>query len=824
MTTTTPASVPVPASAVAPVPSAAPAPRTHLLAELRQRLESSGLAPQTASLVLEALQDAEEPGQAAVRGVYLKSITVEGFRGIGAPATLHLPFGPGLTVVQGRNGSGKSSFAEAVEVALTGHNRRWEDEDGRNPQPARQDGWRNLHHTGPRRLELELHASGHPSPIALTRHWTGDAFGEAETAVRGLTPAPQPVSALGWQEDCRSYRPILSYSELGQMLTAKPSQLYDRLATLLGLGALSDAAARLAAREKELARSEKQAKDAVPRLLESLSAVDDERARHAANLLAQRPDAGVRDEIRALVAGTAPADATQLRLLHQFAALNGPDTAQVTAAADDVRRALIRVEGTQAADTGDALARADLLERALKLHTQRPAEHTCPVCQTADVLDAAWAEEAAAQIAKLHSQAAEAAAARQDLRAAANDLRALCHNAPTHDPLPEQLQVAWEKWADCRRIQDPAELAAVVEQRSAALADVCRQVRDDAQRRLTELDGQWSGLVPDLAAWLRFADEAATAKPLRTQVKKAGAWLKDVHAELRDARMQAIAAQAQEIWGYLSQESNVTLGAVTLNGAENFNGRSVALNVTVDDVHAAALGVVSQGELFSLALALFLPRATSDQSPFNFIVIDDPVQSMDPRKVEGLARLLEKVAATHQIVVFTQDTRLTEVLRYHRIKATIFDVMRGLRSLVTIAEYENPVERELKAALALANNRRVPPDVLAEILPGQCRLALEAALREPIHRRLLSGRCGHAEIEERIAGAGDLTGLAALALFGEPRGKRAVYRELERRTDRDVSRVVRLCNTGAHAATADLTPAEGFVARVARAARKLRAL
>ena len=32
--------------------------------------------------------------------------------------------GPGLTLVVGRNGSGKSSFAEGIEVALTGHNER----------------------------------------------------------------------------------------------------------------------------------------------------------------------------------------------------------------------------------------------------------------------------------------------------------------------------------------------------------------------------------------------------------------------------------------------------------------------------------------------------------------------------------------------------------------------------------------------------------------------------------------------------------------------------------------------------------------------------
>src|SRR5262245_57990250 len=55
----------------------------------------------------------KETGEAAPEplGAYLKSIAVEGFRGIGPRVALDLPPGPGLTLVVGRNGSGKSSFA-----------------------------------------------------------------------------------------------------------------------------------------------------------------------------------------------------------------------------------------------------------------------------------------------------------------------------------------------------------------------------------------------------------------------------------------------------------------------------------------------------------------------------------------------------------------------------------------------------------------------------------------------------------------------------------------------------------------------------------------
>jgi AAA domain len=58
-------------------------------------------------------------------GAYLVSVQVQGFRGIGERVTLALTPQPGFTIISGRNGSGKSSLAEALEVALTGSTYRW---------------------------------------------------------------------------------------------------------------------------------------------------------------------------------------------------------------------------------------------------------------------------------------------------------------------------------------------------------------------------------------------------------------------------------------------------------------------------------------------------------------------------------------------------------------------------------------------------------------------------------------------------------------------------------------------------------------------------
>jgi len=75
--------------------------------------------------------------------VRLRSIAVQGLRGIGKRAELHLSPVNGLTIVCGRNGSGKSSFAEGLDLALRQRTSR---AVGANPELW--SAWRNVHHPG----------------------------------------------------------------------------------------------------------------------------------------------------------------------------------------------------------------------------------------------------------------------------------------------------------------------------------------------------------------------------------------------------------------------------------------------------------------------------------------------------------------------------------------------------------------------------------------------------------------------------------------------------------------------------------------------------
>jgi predicted ATPase len=780
----------------------------HLIAG---RLADSDLDQKTQALLLTAFTD-EAPQRGRMPGAYLQSVTVSGFRGIGRTVRLPLTPGPGLTLVTGRNGSGKSSFAEAVEIALTGDNARW-----RGRSDIWRKSWRNLHHGQEPQVAVELRIDGDPEPATVLRTWHGEdvADSTAELDRPGHTPVPLPD--LGWQEDLATYRPFLSYSELGQVIGGKPSEMYDAVASILGLEQLTAADKRLRDLAREYEAPAKAAKAELTDLLALLDGTDDPRARAArAALGGRRPDLARASE---LAAGTNTSDDSLLFDLRRRATLTGPDTEAVAAAVTRLREAVASAEDLRGTSAEDALRRADLLARALTHHRAHPALDTCPVCGGVARLDEEWARDAVEQERLLRAEAEQVLTARRELEAAAQAVRDLA--VPPPDWLPSEIAAAWDDWLGCRTLSDPAVLASVSLNAARTAADAAQVTRQEAVARLADQDDTWRDVARALAAWLDKAHAAERAAPRLARVKAAQKWLRATHDEIRADRMRPIAEDAQRIWSHLRQQSNVALGPVRLSGSAT--QRKVALDVTVDDIDAPALGVMSQGELHALALSLFLPRTFLPENPFRFLVIDDPVQSMDPAKVDGLARVLALLAEHRQVVVFTHDSRLPQALKYLRLPATVLTVDRRERSAVRVRSGDDPVKQALHDAKALARTRDLPGDVVARVLPGLCRTALEAALLEPARRRLLGAGLPHTEIEQHITKARKLTELASLALYGEADRVGEAMTDLARAYGTQATDHIRWCNKGTHEAV-PVDDVEEIIRRTADLAKAVRAL
>jgi recombinational DNA repair ATPase RecF len=777
--------------------------------EVGGRLDARGVPSGTAVLALAAMAgdgaleatlagetsdaaDTDTEGPSPGRAAYLHRVRVRGFRGIGPAISLDLTPGPGLTLVVGRNGSGKSSFAEAAELALTGANARWE-----RRSKVWRDGWRNLHSSDGALVAAEFVLDGQPGSTVVERRWGVESkLEEATVSVR--TPAgTSSLTGLGWREGLDLYRPFLPYSELGAMVDEGPTSLHDALAAVLGLEEMSDGTKRLRDARLRRERAWKAAAVEGKALAEELDLLDDDRAgKAAAQLRSRTPSLALLAE---LAAGASEADGTIGRL-RELASLRGPDLDAVRRVARQLDDAHAEASDHTGTDAARDLEVADLLGAARRIHADH-GDGDCPVCGTGQ-LDDAWAEAAQRREQQLRTAAAQVQRAQAAVTAAERALRELIRPAPGIVERGGVVGVevagllrAYEAWEAVPRQPEPRDRASALLTAADDLAEATTAVREEAAALLRAREDAWRPFAVRLASWLDRAGSAQAQLAPCKDLKEAEHQLGVVLDELRSERWTPIAEQAKQIWAALRQRSNVSVEDVALAGTGT--KRRVEVKVTVDGVDGAALGVMSQGELHALALSLFLPRATLPESPFRFLVLDDPVQSMDPARVDGLARVLDAVAMERQVVVFTHDDRLPEAVRRLGITARVLEVSRGPESRVSVRETASPWRRHLEDARALALSDGVPELVRRTAVPGFCRLALEAAATDTIRRRELGAGREHAAVEAELAGASKLVPLLALALVGDVRRASEVYPRLDR-LGRWAADAVRACNEGSH--------------------------
>lgn len=703
-------------------------------------------------------------------GAFLTSLSVEGFRGIGPKQTLTVNPGPGLTVVVGRNGSGKSSFAEALEVLLTGDSKRWSDRS-----KIWKEGWRNLHRPDPSRIDGELILDGGTS-LKISCEWAKDAdLSDEKVTVQPKGKAKTSLDELGWSDALISYRPFLSYNELGSMLDEGPSKLYDALSVVLGLEDLVNAQSALSQtrleRQKALDIADQVRESLVAQLQATIAETADERAAGCLNALTSK-NWGL-TALEQLVGEAAIPSATQeTSVLTRALSLDPGDPATIKETVDALRVAGRKLKEAAGSDAEKARQVAELLDAAIRLHSLR-GDCDCPVCGSKPGLTAAWADQSRKEIERLRAAAAatdSAYQAAEQARKRANEIlqpppKVLAQLFDIGVNGLDNARKSWDRWHAGASATDLTALADHLESRHEELVRAVDDLKEEAAKELKRREDQWRPIANAIGNWIGPAREARENAECIPAIKEAEKWLKDAAADIRNQRFAPIADKAMATWEHLRQQSSVSLGRIELTGSKG--SRRVSLDVTVDGVDGAALGVMSQGELHSLALSLFLPRATLAESPFRFVVIDDPVQSMDPSRVDGLARALEETAKTRQVIVFTHDERLPLAIRRLGVKANIVSVTRRPKSVVEIRPSLNPVKANIEDALALVNTTDLPTPVVRRIVPGYCRAALEASLMESIRKNMFSAGRTQDQIDEALAKGAKLTPLAAIALFDD---------------------------------------------------------
>lgn len=731
--------------------------------EVEQDLFLFNVDAQVAKLVLAALKGKDDVERALadmtlgtgerISPIYLRDITVSGFRGIGSEATLKIPPGPGLTVVVGRNGSGKSSFAEGLEVLLTGNSYRWE-----GKAVVWKQGWRNLHHGDNPKLSARFQVEGRNNLTVVERTWSQDFKLESgKCRAQHTGDKISDLDGIGWEKPLSLFRPILSYTELN-IAENRPIDLFRILSREFGMDMLSSAMDGLELMglvrrgpEGEVIRN--LIKNLQDNILPQFEEIKDPRAKRVIEYL-RVPDWDW--DLDSLV-NFQPELNTHYQDLQFLMNIKIPDKTQVLEIAKIVNNAYTDWASTEIEQPDHSVGILNLVLEHFNTH----ANNTCPVCGV-NALDGNWRINVVEQIEKF-----------QNYRNAKNNLESAIKKAKSLVDPPQwpdttiiaidSLVSIWDKWSSL-----PDNAGKISEHLLSLYGSVKYEVEnisEQAEQIYSEREEKWIKAWSHLSPWISNVRNVIKGRDEANSIKRARDILQSVDGDIRRVRWVSIQKQALDIWKKLRLDSNVDLRSVQLAGARN--KRRVDLAVEVDDIRSEAFSVVSQGEISCLALSLFFPRATLPANPFRFLVIDDPIQSMDPARVDGLARVFAEVAESRQLIVFTHDNRLPESLRYLDIKHYCLEVRRSVKSKVTVSKRRDPVIQYFFEARSILKDDGLPECIAKRVIPGFCRSGLEAACVEAVWRRWLGKGKNHQTIEQKLFGAKKLSQKTSLALFDD---------------------------------------------------------
>ena len=730
---------------------------------------------------------------------YLRKITVTSFRGIGQESTINFRPDNGLTIVTGSNGTGKSSFVEALETLLTGTSLRWEDRSAEFKQ-----GWRNLHSPNDPSLIAEFTSqTSQVEQLSIYGSWDDvKKVDSIQRTVQTIEGGHQNLEGYKWVERLSTFRPLLTFNEISQLIEQKPSERYDAISAALGLSWLesaitllrrvsSDRSKPLREIRKEWSTIEQSGTESLPNDVTDLIIDID-------NAIKQKD---INDGLIERASLYLQSQVSELTDMQQFERAF-PEESKIADLRTGIMSYIVELGTHALALSQRSHLIAQILTDTLRLCDEFEQED-CPVCKAQGALDHEWIDRTRLDIPRIE----EDARVFEELESLRNELtnkamktiqcldESIIDNLNTREPSLERLKNKSSSWIDFNNFDD---LTAVLEHIETHY-DPLRAAYLDAQDEF-DFGDEHNSLMKAQLLLRKFIEESNKLN-LTNDLDSAKDILKDALESIRSERFTPIAERSKDLWKQLSFHSRVELEEIEFTGADG--SRRVKVGVTVDGSETSALSVMSQGEMHALALSLFIPRVEQDQNPFKFLIIDDPVQAMDPRRVEGLAEVLYELSHTRQVIVFTHDDRLAESTRRLGIPADLFECQREKESRVLARQVSTPIKQTLKDARRLITAGGIPGDIRAKGVLILCRHAIEIAARMKIkQRRILRGE-RHDDVNSLIENNARLIQHLSLWLFDEPdKRNNDVYDELVRRYGADegsaFKAVIKSCNKAAH--------------------------
>ncbi len=660
--------------------------------------------------------------------VAFKWVEIEGFRGFKDRQRVLLD--ASSVLIYGPNGTGKTSFFDAIQWLLLGSLQRLERWRVRKNDEHIVNRYRG---SEPAIVEAELEIAG--SAVRLRRQgkydsgfleWRSeDASLHGEDAERRLEKA---LTARPGQDVRRLLMTsaLLQQDVVREVLEDKPAQRYEQLAALLGLDELAAFDAAVRNRAERLAAAGRAARQA-------LESAEDKAQTLAAQVESLQHDVRLADDVRqareaivsqlqalqpTVVVTTVPATSADAALLQQAARTMGESLASLVQTARALRErrasttsppeeALQRLEEAAVAAERrmqEAQTAADAAEAKRAAATERSSQLTalavqaldllgpqCPVCgqdiNEHDVRDRLHRRLAGESDSDVRNAMAAADVARRELAAAKQDVdevrKQLTPLRAAHEEAQRLLREEEELREACRSFDVPRGAPLEI----AGLTAIQAGDLSSAEEVLVALRVVWTA-AGDLVAVLRTDTTDARLTELRSQLGRAEETVATVKEAARLAsaqeeqgkllqrattravtavtskRFKRLAPTVQDIYGRLDPHPSFKTLDFDLDVYRQKGIASPVARDEAESVDADPLLVFSSSQANVTALSYFLALGwAAGPEALPFVLLDDPLQSMDDVNVLGFADLCRHIRRQRQLVVSTHERRLASLLQ-----------------------------------------------------------------------------------------------------------------------------------------------------------------
>ncbi|WP_155855726.1 AAA family ATPase [Arthrobacter sp. 9MFCol3.1] len=670
----------------------------------------------------------------------LERISIANYRGISNEKPLVLVFDPtpGITVIHGLNGAGKSSISDALDLALSG------------TTPAGTGGtagnaalWDPVHlarGASSARVEVALSSQSDRLVLEAVLGETGEV--ESHVArLESVDGSEQVDLGSNWYQALASHQPVFAYASLERRVQLS-KDLASYFEGLLALGgSFSALQETITLRGNASTEALSRWRGAKVEAMRALAQIDRDR-RSSGNVtpLDPVPEPTIND--------------SKEEWLNNAGLLEpGLDSDSLPT---DSWEQLSRVARTIQATIQDFENAGSSVEQVLagtleQLHEEAKNRHledgTCPVCATANTGWLTTLNETVKRNHNLASLRTKVAADTKALAAVVHELLTAVlkvgSQADEADPIRklsssgQELLTKFDLARESRIAAQHAVLTATAELAAWLCSDEAKALVNEAVIR-TDATKQWRiararAVEKFTAIWETDGSSAAESAMWTATSSR----VDDLRNHLRKRRTDALEGKAGARVLELLSDAELKLKKI------NALATKASMELVDQNGNRVDLGMLSAGQRNAVLLAPLL--ASVDAGPFEFLVLDDPVHAFDELRIDRLAGSLALLAETRRVIVLTHDDRLKEHLaaRAHTCDTRLVErsAATGAVEVDDSRHLWDQLLLDARTIFDLSLEKTGSTRDVTDGIRGLCRMSIDNALRTFVLRNaVLFGR------------------------------------------------------------------------------------